>query len=35
MSNQPCQQPGCSGAVVDGYCDVCGMPPASSATAPR
>ena len=33
MSNQPCQQPGCSGAVVDGYCDVCGMPPASSATA--
>jgi serine/threonine-protein kinase PknG len=23
-----CTQPGCSGTVVDGYCDVCGMPPA-------
>ena len=22
-----CTQPGCSGAIVDGYCDVCGMPP--------
>ncbi len=21
-----CQQPGCPGTIVDGYCDVCGMP---------
>ena len=21
-----CTQPGCTGHVVDGYCDVCGMP---------
>lgn len=21
-----CQQPGCQGTIVDGYCDVCGMP---------
>ncbi len=25
-----CTQPGCAGTVVDGYCDVCGMPAASS-----
>ncbi|MEA5053514.1 MAG: serine/threonine protein kinase, partial [Propionicimonas sp.] len=23
-----CQQPGCTGTIVDGYCDVCGLPPA-------
>ncbi|MCW5951296.1 MAG: protein kinase [Propionibacteriaceae bacterium] len=23
-----CGQPGCTGTIVDGYCDVCGMPPA-------
>ncbi len=23
-----CQQPGCTGTIVDGYCDVCGMAPA-------
>lgn len=22
-----CRQPGCTGTIVDGYCDVCGMPP--------
>lgn len=22
-----CLQPGCTGTIVDGYCDVCGMPP--------
>ena len=22
-----CTQPGCSGNIVDGYCDICGMPP--------
>ncbi|MFT3970225.1 MAG: hypothetical protein QM695_08085 [Micropruina sp.] len=21
-----CRQPGCTGTIVDGYCDVCGMP---------
>ena len=31
-----CMQPGCRGSIVDGYCDVCGMPApggASSAAA--
>ncbi len=23
-----CQQPGCAGTIVDGYCDTCGMAPA-------
>ena len=27
-----CEQPGCSGTVADGYCDVCGMPPSEQAT---
>lgn len=22
-----CTQPGCPGSIVDGYCDICGMPP--------
>jgi serine/threonine-protein kinase PknG len=26
-----CTQPGCSGQIVDGYCDVCGMAPASTS----
>ena len=26
-----CQQPGCTGTIVDGYCDVCGMAPADGA----
>ncbi len=36
-----CQQPGCPGTIVDGYCDYCGMPPsapsgaANQAAAPR
>ncbi|HWI00506.1 MAG TPA: serine/threonine protein kinase, partial [Propionibacteriaceae bacterium] len=25
-----CQQPGCTGTIVDGYCDVCGSPPSST-----
>jgi serine/threonine-protein kinase PknG len=29
-----CRQPGCTGQVVDGYCDVCGMAPARGATTP-
>ncbi len=28
-----CRQPGCTGTIVDGYCDVCGMPPTPSAAA--
>jgi len=28
-----CQQPGCSGTIVDGYCDVCGMAPADAGAA--
>ncbi|MEO7070890.1 MAG: tetratricopeptide repeat protein [Nostocoides sp.] len=27
-----CEQPGCTGTIVDGYCDVCGMAPAEPAT---
>jgi serine/threonine-protein kinase PknG len=26
MSATACTQPGCTGAIVDGYCDVCGSP---------
>jgi serine/threonine-protein kinase PknG len=26
-----CEQPGCSGTIADGYCDVCGMAPAEGA----
>jgi serine/threonine-protein kinase PknG len=29
-----CTRPGCTGAIVDGYCDVCGMAPARPAPAP-
>ena len=25
-----CTQPGCTGAILDGYCDVCGSPGATS-----
>jgi serine/threonine-protein kinase PknG len=28
-----CTQPGCTGTIVDGYCDVCGMAPARLATS--
>jgi len=28
-----CRQPGCTGTIVDGYCDVCGMP-GNAATMP-
>ncbi len=30
MTGQSCTQPGCSGTIVDGYCDVCGTPPSAS-----
>ena len=25
-----CRMPGCTGTIVDGYCDVCGLPPATT-----
>ncbi|WP_229119211.1 serine/threonine-protein kinase [Enemella evansiae] len=28
-----CAQPGCTGTISDGYCDVCGMPPSVPAPA--
>lgn len=28
-----CTQPGCSGSIVDGYCDICGSPGAEQAAA--
>ena len=28
-----CDQPGCPGQIVDGYCDVCGMPPTAAQAA--
>ena len=34
MTVTACAQPGCTGAVLDGYCDVCGSPgPVETATA--
>ncbi|TCC36864.1 serine/threonine-protein kinase [Kribbella sindirgiensis] len=30
-TNTACTQPGCTGSIVDGYCDVCGSPAAPSA----
>ncbi|WP_420535446.1 tetratricopeptide repeat protein [Actinomadura viridis] len=30
-----CAQPGCTGTIEDGYCDVCGMPPAQAETPGR
>jgi len=29
-----CQQPDCSGQIVDGYCDLCGMAPARAVATP-
>ena len=29
-----CTQPGCTGTISYGYCDVCGLPPAASTSAP-
>ncbi len=29
-----CTQPGCSGTIVDGYCDVCGMAESVPASGP-
>jgi serine/threonine-protein kinase PknG len=32
MTTNACTQPGCTGKIEDGYCDVCGSPAASGAT---
>ena len=29
-----CTRPGCTGTIVDGYCDVCGSPPSAPAFSP-
>ncbi len=29
-----CTQPGCTGSIVDGYCDICGSPATASPAAP-
>ncbi len=31
MSTTACAQPGCTGSILDGYCDVCGSPGPASA----
>jgi serine/threonine-protein kinase PknG len=31
LEGTPCMQPGCTGTIVDGYCDVCGTPAAAPA----
>ena len=33
MSATACTQPGCTGSILDGYCDVCGSPGPASASA--
>jgi serine/threonine-protein kinase PknG len=30
-----CEEPGCVGSIVDGYCDVCGTAPSPAGTAPQ
>jgi serine/threonine-protein kinase PknG len=32
MSTNACTQPGCMGAILDGYCDVCGSPAAQGSS---
>ncbi|HRW17764.1 MAG TPA: tetratricopeptide repeat protein [Dermatophilaceae bacterium] len=32
MTAATCQEPGCTGTIVDGYCDVCGTPGAGGGT---
>ncbi|HEX3207217.1 MAG TPA: serine/threonine protein kinase, partial [Propionibacteriaceae bacterium] len=31
LDGAPCTQPGCTGTIIDGYCDVCGTPAAAAA----
>lgn len=34
MTTIACTQPGCSGTIMDGYCDVCGSPAPAGAVSP-
>jgi serine/threonine-protein kinase PknG len=34
MTTIACTQPGCTGTIVDGYCDVCGSPAPAGAISP-
>ena len=34
MSTTACVQPGCTGSILDGYCDVCGSPGPASGPSP-
>jgi serine/threonine-protein kinase PknG len=34
MTTIACTQPGCTGSIQDGYCDVCGSPASAAATSP-
>ena len=34
MTTNACAQPGCTGTILDGYCDVCGSPQGSTGTPP-
>jgi serine/threonine-protein kinase PknG len=34
MTTTACAQPGCTGTILDGYCDVCGSPQGSTGTPP-
>ena len=34
LEGAPCTQPGCTGTIVDGYCDVCGTPAAAAGQRP-
>ena len=33
MSTTACAEPGCTGSILDGYCDVCGSPAAPTSSA--
>lgn len=35
MTTIACTQPGCTGTILDGYCDVCGSPEGSAPPAPQ
>jgi serine/threonine-protein kinase PknG len=34
MSTVACTQPGCTGTILDGYCDLCGSPAAAASSGP-
>ncbi|HEY8479553.1 MAG TPA: serine/threonine protein kinase, partial [Spirillospora sp.] len=35
MPDEACRQPGCTGTIKDGYCDVCGLPPTHTTLTSR